>query len=390
MFFILSLVCSSLNEAIAAALNWRAKTLERWIGSVLADPSQLKRVTPVIEQILTEAGVPADVHETIVTSVATALADTTTTVNDIKAKIAAELRAAKVDETAIAGLVERLFTEAEAERSTPAPQVLAEQDVGNLRKTAADNFFTAPAIQPLIRPSKSGPTTQGRRPSYIPSATFAAVLLEQATGGHAGDATASRLIANLPGVVGAAVADIGHVATGAATEAAGELAAMRKRLEDWYDESMKRVSGWYKRRVQVALAIIGLLVAIGLNADAIGVANSLWSDTTLRNAIVANAGRAVANPASVPSSKSIKDDIDKVHELNLPLGWSRPGSGSWNTPHSFGGWASKVGGILLTTLALMLGAPFWFDLLGRLFQIRGTGAKPTTTAPTSVANMPTT
>jgi hypothetical protein len=36
----------------------------------------------------------------------------------------------------------------------------------------------------------------------------------------------------------------------------------------------------------------------------------------------------------------------------------------------------KFLGCLMTALAISLGAPFWFDLLGRLVNLRATGAKP--------------
>src|SRR5262249_3768892 len=147
------------------------------------------------------------------------------------------------------------------------------------------------------------------------------------------------------------------------------------------------VSGWYKRHVQLVLAFIALLVAAGLNADTIQMANSFWTDTTLRNAIVANAGRAVANPSSTGKSPgTVKTELDQVHALNLPLGWGPAGTGAWNKPDSARLWASKVAGILITVFALMLGAPFWFDLLGRFINIRASGDKPAPTTSTTATS----
>jgi hypothetical protein len=37
---------------------------------------------------------------------------------------------------------------------------------------------------------------------------------------------------------------------------------------------------------------------------------------------------------------------------------------------------TKLAGIFITALAAMQGAPFWFDLLKRLVNLRGTGANP--------------
>jgi hypothetical protein len=58
----------------------------------------------------------------------------------------------------------------------------------------------------------------------------------------------------------------------------------------------------------------------------------------------------------------------------LPIGWSSAeippnGASSWL-------WLTKVAGWLLTALALSLGAPFWFDLLNKLVNIRHGMTKP--------------
>jgi hypothetical protein len=63
-----------------------------------------------------------------------------------------------------------------------------------------------------------------------------------------------------------------------------------------------------------------------------------------------------------------------VNEFGLPLGWSHDTS-----PHNFF-WEGlgKVLGLLVTAFALTLGAPFWFDLLGKVSNLRGSGPPATT------------
>ena len=41
---------------------------------------------------------------------------------------------------------------------------------------------------------------------------------------------------------------------------------------------------------------------------------------------------------------------------------------------------SKITGLLATILAIMLGAPFWFDVLNKVSNLRSTGAKPVLSA----------
>jgi hypothetical protein len=48
------------------------------------------------------------------------------------------------------------------------------------------------------------------------------------------------------------------------TDAAGnDIAAVRANIENWYNGSMDRVSGWYKRRAQAITLLIGFVVAVG-------------------------------------------------------------------------------------------------------------------------------
>ena len=58
----------------------------------------------------------------------------------------------------------------------------------------------------------------------------------------------------------------------------------------------------------------------------------------------------------------------RCNEFGLPLGWSHDTS-----PHSFSGGVGKILGLLVTAFALTLGAPFWFDLLGKVSRLRGSG-----------------
>ena len=93
-------------------------------------------------------------------------------------------------------------------------------------------------------------------------------------------------------------------------DAAGtDAAKARQNIEDWFNSSMDRVSGWYKRRAQVFLLIIGFFVAIAVNADSIVVAKRLSTDKALRDSLVSAAqeyAKANANtsPSPTPASKA--------------------------------------------------------------------------------------
>ena len=50
--------------------------------------------------------------------------------------------------------------------------------------------------------------------------------------------------------------------------------------------------------------------------------------------------------------------------------------GFTNLPPDIISWLLKLLGVLMTGLAAAQGAPFWFDILGKLVNVRGTGANP--------------
>src|SRR5262249_37724902 len=74
-----------------------------------------------------------------------------------------------------------------------------------------------------------------------------------------------------------------------AEEAAGNVERLRTALEQWFDDAMDRVSGWYKRWTQLWQLVIGLILAIALNINIVTIGLTLWNDIPLRTAIVAEA-----------------------------------------------------------------------------------------------------
>lgn len=145
----------------------------------------------------------------------------------------------------------------------------------------------------------------------------------------------------------------------------------------WYDSSMDRVSGWYRRKVQLWLLLYAVLVSAALNLDTVAIARTLWQDKVVRDAVVA--AEANAKPPTAPDSSTVADRVASVQKLNLPVGWSSHGSPGdpqrW-PGRDVGGLVVKLAGLLLTIGALSLGAPFWFDLLGKLSRVRLSGDKP--------------
>jgi predicted nucleic acid-binding Zn-ribbon protein len=166
---------------------------------------------------------------------------------------------------------------------------------------------------------------------------------------------------------------------------------LRGNLESWFNDAMDRFTGWYKRWTrQISFALAVVLVGLA-NADTMMLANRLARDGALRAAIVAAADSAAqkvevvtGDPSKVQTAR--QQLLEESEKLNLPLGWIDPkvnGIGDpfefERIPNSAGGWALKVFGLLISALAVSLGAPFWFDTLSKFMNVRGAGKVPAAT-----------
>ncbi len=158
----------------------------------------------------------------------------------------------------------------------------------------------------------------------------------------------------------------------------------------WFDTSMERVTGWYKRRIQFFSFFIGLGVAVLINADAINVVQTIAANGKLRGELVALAQNTVKIESETERATKLRGDFDR-----LPIGWYRSTCdvapkpavscsepATWKDLASFNLRVSLLSiiGWFVTALAVKLGAPFWFDLLSTLIRMRSSGKVPQTTS----------
>jgi hypothetical protein len=371
MFFLLATAASSINELLASYLGWRAKNLEDGLRSMFNDPAVQAESKKWFAQLR------GHVADTVVNGLATK-----------------KLEDFRVSEHAGEADAAKQGTEGDAaEQGTEGDA--AEQGteggpgkLGDLTTTLFDHW----RLKALVRDPHS-PSRRRCRPSYLPPAALSRALMEQlaALGGHpmitpvdvpsdVGPTAWAVADEKLFEDIKKGIANLDHPAPGlaealerATRKPEATLEEFRKTVEGWFDETMARASGWYKRKVQAVLLVIAIVLGVGLNVDSVHVASRLWKEPALRSAVAARATAAAkstgGSATTSPSAQQTADEIDKVRQLNLPVGW-----GKTNRPSGVTGWVGSLAGWIITIAAISLGAPFWFDLLSKLARLRGSGS----------------
>jgi hypothetical protein len=259
---------------------------------------------------------------------------------------------------------------------------------GTPPSAAAKAFFSHPIFTVL---SKNG----NDKPQYLSAQQFSTIVLGLVAPPPPAPGAPVPPPANVLATIeaNAAAIGLGPQVAAIAAKANGDFTAFVKGIEDWYDDHMDRVSGWYKARAQTILLAIGLGLAVLWNVDSIRIVRSLSCNAALRGSAVTIAQGANTNAAFISTVLGA-----------LPLGWSpslehpelklscdqinaaadAPTTIAFRDRANWFGWLGlKLVGLVATAVALSLGAPFWFDLLSRLTRVRQAGKKPDAGTPST-------
>lgn len=215
-------------------------------------------------------------------------------------------------------------------------------------------------------------------PSYIDSDSFRRILFDVILGEDGLESQLKSKIDQLPNE------EMKRILKQLIREADGKIDVFKLSVEKWYDSVMDRASGYYKRMTQKILILIGIVLAVVLNADTLALYRSLETNPTALEKLVI-AAEVVAQNESVndlvrtdleyqealDQLRDIKGQVDNVRSP-LGLGWQNVNLATM-TPAS---WAVKALGWIITAISISLGAPFWFDLLKKIVNLRSSGNKP--------------
>ena len=218
-------------------------------------------------------------------------------------------------------------------------------------------------------------------PSYVPARNFADALIDLAIRGPVKSEYAIMQTDVVPSVA-ALRANVGRLRSPqliravltAMDHAGNDMNVVRQNLQTWFDSGMDRVSGQYKRHTHFWLFLIGLVLAAGLNVNAIAITNHLARNKAVREALVARASVVTRDSLYLKKLTDTtfgRQEAERVRAelnvLNLPIGIEK-----YRGEKTPADWVRIVSGILITAFAVTLGAPFWFDALNKMMVIRST------------------
>ncbi|MBI3890807.1 MAG: hypothetical protein HY303_04685 [Candidatus Wallbacteria bacterium] len=250
---------------------------------------------------------------------------------------------------------------------------------------AATDLSRRVMAHPLVARISTG------KPSYVPSRLFVTALLDVLIPNQAANAGGKSLDDLLAGA--SAPEDVKTALRSLARDVDGSWSELRDRVEDWYDHAMDRASGGYKRMSHYWMCGIGLALALVLNVDTLDLCGVLARDSAMAGKLAdrameyarsAETAKAVEAAKSAPGTQPTTDPVARASsELKtateivrtlggsgLPIGWN--GRKCDSLP-------LKLLGLLLTAACVSLGAPFWFDALNKMTNVRTT-LKPTAKA----------
>lgn len=201
-------------------------------------------------------------------------------------------------------------------------------------------------------------------------------------------------------------------------ESQGSITLARKRLEMWFDDSMEGLIEAYKKKTRACAFWIALIIVVSANVDTLALTKYLYEHPE-QAAILAGAAEKESkdsilyqqvlksmavieknlqqrpdDSASIAIIQQTRGSVQQAQSqydtqkamlkaIGLPLGWE-----GWDKKASFCQYLRKALGLLLTALALTLGAPFWFDTINKLVNIRSAGKKPASTTDPKVNQTP--
>jgi len=245
-------------------------------------------------------------------------------------------------------------------------------DNGDNVNAIVDQFYQQPIIKYLGE-------SNAKKPSYLSSKSFATALVHLCNDLGSDSEKEQKVLDGIQKIK-EVNPQTGKYLEVLYNDASGRLEEFQSAAENWFNETMDRATGWYKNKPKNNF-LVAFVVALSFNVDTIGIVKNLSANPKLAIQVVEMADKYAKatktnsnNTSDKEAEEQIKESLTKAQQLVasnsniqnansiLGLGWEE----NSETPFLL-----SVLGCALTALAISLGAPFWFDLLNKMMQLRG-------------------
>ena len=272
---------------------------------------------------------------------------------------------------------------------------------GNATTSAFTNdLFNHPQIKLLQEDLK-------KIPSYVPSANFALAIMDLVA--KKTDVSTSDLFKDFKTGVTAFSGSNGdfNILLKNWADNSANLKELQDNIEKWFNSYMDRVTGWYKNKSTIITRWIAIGVTLFFNLNMIVITQAINSDSALKAKLIASAEQMVTNQQAIKDQylgnidtvlsrlpqksqasidsvlkryntdriNSVKSLLRETNVTELPIGWNRKGLQRLFhlSPQEL---LWLLLGWFIGAATISMGAPFWFDLLIKLVNVRRSGLKP--------------
>lgn len=156
-----------------------------------------------------------------------------------------------------------------------------------------------------------------------------------------------------------------------------DVKSLSTEVEAWFNRGMARAQGVYKRNAKAVGILIGIAIAISLNADSLHILDRLSRDPAIRSVISQAADEIAATDPNPEAIAQLEEEVDSIlSNLPIPIGYGEAvttrqeaAQAAWFMPLI----PRRLVGWLITGFAISMGSNFWFNLLRRVVNVRNSG-----------------
>ncbi|HET6253322.1 MAG TPA: hypothetical protein VFE32_04585 [Puia sp.] len=212
-------------------------------------------------------------------------------------------------------------------------------EFGDFKFSVAGRFYAEPSIKYLAKGEKATKFSfTNSKPSYIDPDTFALTLIHMMRDKGRGDTDMDKIRYCLTYNTLHFQRETIRGIRAMFDDSSDNINFFADKLKSWFNESMQRNTGWYKRMMRIMSFVLGLGLALTFNIDSIRIAQLLSRDKEARGQLVNLAvgvahdtllANSYGNPDAPPDRRSAIVDSSLAHvsqdislaNFVLGLGW---------------------------------------------------------------------